>query len=125
MPSCPTLLIAYFNNDPVFMRILAQSGATAGAIYIDAVDRSPEERIKLRDALRAELREKVPEAYESVGFVDGRRYAYDVFFAWDLPAVLKAADEFGERHDTLLELGFHSLWREAGGRPSESPRKTD
>ena len=121
--SCPALLLAYFKNEPGLMRILNQSGATAGALYIDAVDHSPEERIKLRDALRAELREKVPEAYESVGFVDGRRFAYDVFFAWDLPAVLKAADEFGERHETLLELGFHSLWREAGGLTVRKPKE--
>ena len=65
----------------------------------------------------------MPEAYESVGFVDGRRFAYDVFFAWDLPAVLKAADEFGERHETLLELGFHSLWREAGGLTVRKPKQ--
>lgn len=55
--------------------------------------------MKLRDALRAELREKVPESYESVGIVDGKRYAYDVFLAWDLPAVLKAASDFAESRD--------------------------
>ena len=61
--------------------------------------------------------------YESVGIVDGRRYAYDVFLAWDLPAVLEAAREFAEGRDDVLELGFHSLWREAGGLSIRKPEE--
>ena len=121
--SCPALVLAYFNNEPALMRILSQAGATAGALYLDTADHSPEERMKLRDALRAELREKVPESYESVGIVDGKRYAYDVFLAWDLPAVLSAASDFAESRDAVLELGFHSLWREAGGLSVKKPEE--
>lgn len=121
--SCPALVLAYFNNEPALMRILSQAGATAGALYLDTADHSPEERMKLRDALRAELREKVPESYESVGIVDGKRYAYDVFLAWDLPAVLNAASDFAESRDAVLELGFHSLWREAGGLTVKKPEE--
>jgi len=58
-----------------------------------------------------------------VAKVDGRRYAYDVFLAWDLPAVLEAAREFAEGRDDVLELGFHSLWREAGGLSIRKPEK--
>lgn len=89
--SCPALVLAYFKNDPDLMRMLAQSGATAGTLYLNTRDRSPEGRREVRDSLRTELQANVPEAYESVGIVDGRRYAYDVFLAWDLPAVLEAA----------------------------------
>lgn len=121
--SCPALVLAYFNNEPALMRILSQAGATAGALYLDTADHSPEERMKLRDALRAELREKMPESYESVGIVDGKRYAYDVFLAWDLPAVLNAASDFAESRDAVLELGFHSLWREAGGLTVKKPEE--
>lgn len=77
-------------------------------------------RREVRDSLRTELQANVPEAYESVGIVDGRRYAYDVFLAWDLPAVLEAAREFAEGRDDVLELG-----REAGGLQSGSPKKPD
>ena len=121
--SCPALVLAYFKNDPDLMRMLAQSGATAGILYMNTRDRSPEGRREVRDSLRTELQANVPEAYESVGIVDGRRYAYDVFLAWDLPAVLEAAREFAEGRDDVLELGFHSLWREAGGLSIRKPEK--
>ena len=121
--SCPALVLAYFKNDPDLMRMLAQSGATAGTLYLNTRDRSPEGRREVRDSLRTELQANVPEAYESVGIVDGRRYAYDVFLAWDLPAVLEAAREFAEGRDDVLELGFHSLWREAGGLSIRKPEE--
>ena len=121
--SCPALVLAYFKNDPDLMRMLAQSGATAGTLYLNTRDRSPEGRREVRDSLRTELQANVPEAYESVGIVDGRRYAYDVFLAWDLPAVLEAAREFAEGRNDVLELGFHSLWREAGGLSIRKPEK--
>lgn len=121
--SCPALVLAYFKNDPDLMRMLAQSGATAGTLYMNTRDRSPEGRREVLDSLRTELQANVPEAYESVGIVDGRRYAYDVFLAWDLPAVLEAARGFAEGRDDVLELGFHSLWREAGGLSIRKPEK--
>ena len=46
-----------------------------------------------------------------------------MFLAWDLPAVLEAAREFAEGRNDVLELGFHSLWREAGGLSIRKPEK--
>ena len=122
--SCPALVLAYFNNAPDLMRMLAQSGATAGTLYLNTRDRSPEGRREVRDSLRTELQANVPEAYESVGIVDGRqRYAYDVFRLPGISPQCSRAREFAEGRDDVLELGFHSLWREAGGLSIRKPEK--
>ena len=79
--------------------------------------------LKIVQAENARLMPNKVKILADVVKVDGRRYAYDVFLAWDLPAVLEAAREFAEGRDDVLELGFHSLWREAGGLSIRKPEK--
>ena len=119
--SVMALISAYFNNEPDVMRLLHRAGATAGMLFVDSQDLDETSRAKLRDELRALLREKVPHAYESFGQIEGRKFAYELFFAWDLPAVLEVVNEFGEAHDDVVRLGFHSFFREAAGLMMKQP----
>ena len=112
--SCPSLLFAYYHDDPRPMRCLNRAGATAGVIFLQDKDQDETVRAKLCEALRACLSSKTSQSYESFGQIEGSNYAYELIFAWDLPAVLKVVSEFGEQHDDVTILGFHSLFPQAG-----------
>lgn len=113
--SCPALVSSYFYNEHEPMRQLHQFGATAGMLYVDSADHDATTRSAVRDELRRYLSEKLSHVYESFGQIEGRDFAYDLFFSWDLSAVLSAVNAFGEQHDEAVILGFHSFFREAGG----------
>ena len=108
-------------SESLTVNILHRAGATAGMLFVDSQDLDETSRAKLRDELRALLRVKVPHAYESFGQIEGRKFAYELFFAWDLPAVLEVVNEFGEAHDDVVRLGFHSFFREAAGLMMKQP----
>ena len=84
-------------------------------LYVDSADHDATTRSAVRDELRRYLSEKLSHVYESFGQIEGRDFAYDLFFSWDLSAVLSAVNAFGEQHDEAVILGFHSFFREAGG----------
>ena len=88
-----------------------------------------EERSKnildFRDALQeAILNSAGAEAVTFLGGATGLYHGYLDFIAWDLPAVLRAAQEFFEERD-LPYAHFHTFRRDVGGVPLLDEEKTE
>ena len=115
------LISSYFRNEPEEVRYLHQLGVTAGMIFVDSQDHNENSRAKILEELRDLLRDKANQVYESFGQIYGHNYAYDLFFAWDLPEVIDLVNEFAESNDKAFEIGFHSFFREAAALIIKQP----
>ena len=90
-------------------------------IFVDSQDHNENSRAKILEELRDLLRDKANQVYESFGQIYGHNYAYDLFFAWDLPEVIDLVNEFAESNDKAFEIGFHSFFREAAALIIKQP----
>ena len=98
-----------------------REGIAAGFLCYPLAGFTGEERVKaildFRDNLRdAILRDAGAEAVAFLGGATGLYHGYLDFIAWDLPAVLDAAQAFFEASD-LPYAHFHAFRRDVGGVP--------
>ncbi|WP_242962222.1 hypothetical protein [Faecalibacterium sp. An192] len=117
----PVLINDYMSARSDVMDEYHRDGIAAGFLCYPLSDFTGEERIKtileFRDDLRdAILREAGEETVTFLGGATGLYYGYLDFIAWDLPAVLTAAQAFFEESG-LPYAHFHTFRRDVGGVP--------
>ena len=126
----PVLINDYMSARSDVMDEYHRDGIAAGFFCYPLSDFTGEERIKtileFRDDLRdAILREAGEETVTFLGGATGLYHDYLDFIAWDLPAVLTAAQAFFEESG-LPYAHFHTFRRDVGGwtRKNRSPPST-
>lgn len=117
----PVLINDYMSARSDVMDEYHRDGIAAGFLCYPLSGFTGEERIKtileFRDDLRdAILREAGEEAVTFLGGATGLYHGYLDFIAWDLPAVLTAAQAFFEESG-LPYAHFHTFRRDVGGVP--------
>ena len=117
----PVLINDYLTARSDMVDEYHKDGITAGFLLYPLSDFTGEERVKaildFRDNLRdAILRDAGEEAVTFLGGATGLYCGYLDFIAWDLPAVLTAAQAFFEGSD-LPYAHFHAFRRDVGGVP--------
>ncbi|WP_343286507.1 suppressor of fused domain protein [Faecalibacterium sp. An122] len=117
----PVLINDYMSARSDVMDEYHRDGIAAGFFCYPLSGFTGEERIKtileFRDDLRdAILREAGEEAVTFLGGATGLYHGYLDFIAWDLPAVLTAAQAFFEESG-LPYAHFHTFRRDVGGVP--------
>lgn len=117
----PVLINDYLTARSDMVDEYHKDGIAAGFLLYPLSGFTGEERVKaildFRDNLRdAILRDAGEEAVTFLGGATGLYYGYLDFIAWDLPAVLTAAQEFFEGSD-LPYAHFHAFRRDVGGVP--------
>lgn len=117
----PVLINDYLTARSDMVDEYHKDGIAAGFLLYPLSGFTGEERVKaildFRDNLRdAILRDAGEEAVTFLGGATGLYYGYLDFIAWDLPAVLTAAQAFFEGSD-LPYAHFHAFRRDVGGVP--------
>ena len=117
----PVLINDYLTARSDMVDEYHKDGIAAGFLLYPLSDFTGEERVKaildFRDNLRdAILRDAGEEAVTFLGGATGLYCGYLDFIAWDLPAVLTAAQAFFEGSD-LPYAHFHAFRRDVGGVP--------
>ena len=117
----PVLINDYLTARSDMVDEYHKDGIAAGFLLYPLSGFTGEERVKaildFRDNLRdAILRDAGEEAVTFLGGATGLYCGYLDFIAWDLPAVLTAAQAFFERSD-LPYAHFHAFRRDVGGVP--------
>ena len=117
----PVLINDYLTARSDMVDEYHKDGIAAGFLLYPLSGFTGEERVKVildfRDNLRdAILRDAGEEAVTFLGGATGLYYGYLDFIAWDLPAVLTAAQAFFEGSD-LPYAHFHAFRRDVGGVP--------
>ena len=117
----PVLINDYLTARSDMVDEYHKDGIAAGFLLYPLSGFTGEERVKaildFRDNLRdAILRDAGEEAVIFLGGATGLYCGYLDFIAWDLPAVLTAAQAFFEVSD-LLYAHFHAFRRDVGGVP--------
>ena len=117
----PVLINDYLTARSDMVDEYHKDGIAAGFLLYPLSDFTGEERVKVildfRDNLRdAILRDAGEEAVTFLGGATGLYCGYLDFIAWDLPAVLTAAQAFFEGSD-LPYAHFHAFRRDVGGVP--------
>ena len=117
----PVLINDYLTARSDMVNEYHKDGIAAGFLLYPLSGFTGEERVKaildFRDNLRdAILRDAGEEAVTFLGGATGLYCGYLDFIAWDLPAVLKAAQAFFEGSD-LPYAHFHAFRRDVGGVP--------
>lgn len=126
--NCYPLLQGYFENDNTVMQELYDDGVAAGFLIYpleELQDETDSNRVfDFRESLENYLEETCGEDIVYLtGGATGVYCGYIDFIAWDLIAVLQAAEEFFKKH-SLAYAAFHTFVREAetvGVYPSEEP----
>lgn len=120
MTLCPPLINEYLQDESGLMDSFHRDGAVPGFLYypLDSFA-GAEERGKqvldFRDSLEAAILEQAGwEAVTFIGGASGVHYGYLDFIAWDLRAVLDAADHFFEK-SPMEWAAFHTFRRDVGG----------
>lgn len=117
----PVLINDYLTARSDMVNEYHKDGIAAGFLLYPLFGFTGEERVKaildFRDNLRdAILRDAGEEAVTFLGGATGLYCGYLDFIAWDLPAVLTAAQAFFEGSD-LPYAHFHAFRRDVGGVP--------
>ena len=117
----PVLINDYLTARSDMVDEYHKDGIAAGFLLYPLSGFTGEEQVKaildFRDNLRdAILRDAGEEAVTFLGGATGLYCGYLDFIAWDLPAVLTAAQAFFERSD-LPYAHFHAFRRDVGGVP--------
>ena len=113
----PAILSAYTENDAALVDMYHADGIAAGFLaypLTDALRADSEAPLTFRDALMTAIERdtKEPDAVTFLGGATGTDCGYLDFLAWDLRAVLDAANDFLEQTDLPWAV-FHSFRRDA------------
>ena len=113
----PAILSAYTENDAALVDMYHADGIAAGFLaypLTDALRADSEAPLAFRDALMTAIERdtKEPDAVTFLGGATGTDCGYLDFLAWDLRAVLDAANDFLEQTDLPWAV-FHSFRRDA------------
>ena len=113
----PSILSAYTENDATLVDMYHADGIVAGFLaypLTDALRADSEAPLAFRDALMTAIERdtKEPDAVTFLGGATGTDCGYLDFLAWDLRAVLDAANDFLEQTDLPWAV-FHSFRRDA------------
>ena len=114
----PVLINEYMSAKSDVMDEYHKDGIAAGFLCYPVEGFSGEDRaeqiLQFRDALQAAIQEHAGgDAVTFLGGATGLYYGYLDFIAWDLPAVLDAAQAFFEETD-LPHAHFHTFRRDVG-----------
>lgn len=115
----PSLLSSYMDSDATLVDIYHADGIAAGFIaypLTDEMRESADEILDFRDALMQAIEEETDclHAVTFLGGATGTNYGYLDFLAWDLHAVLVAAETVLKRTNLPWAV-FHSFRRDAAG----------
>ena len=115
----PSLLSSYMDNDATLVDIYHADGIAAGFIAYPLTDEMRESAdgiLDFRDALMQAIEEETDclHAVTFLGGATGTNYGYLDFLAWDLHAVLVAAETVLKRTNLPWAV-FHSFRRDAAG----------
>lgn len=113
----PSILSAYTENDPTLVDMYHADGIAAGFLaypLTDALRADSEAPLAFRDALMTAIERdtKEPDVVTFLGGATGTDCGYLDFLAWDLRAVLCAAEDFLKTTDLPWAV-FHSFRRDA------------
>ena len=113
----PAILSAYTENDAALVDMYHADGIAAGFLaypLTDALRADSEAPLAFRDALMTAIERdtKEPDAVTFLGGATGTDCGYLDFLAWELRAVLDAANDFLEQTDLPWAV-FHSFRRDA------------
>ena len=113
----PAILSAYTENDAALVDMYHADGIAAGFLaypLTDALRADSEAPLAFRDALMTAIERdtKEPDVVTFLGGATGTDCGYLDFLAWDLRAVLDAANDFLEQTDLPWAV-FHSFRRDA------------